>query len=333
MKNILLIGTGGTIASVQTEDGLAPGLQSNEILQLVPEIQSLCHVDCIQPISMDSTNIRPGHWIKLSQVIQENYARYDGFVITHGTDTMSYTAAALSYLIQNSRKPIVCTGAQIPAGERSSDAGRNLADAFFYACDEQSHGVQIVFSGSVICGTRARKNYSKRFDAFGSINFPLLARVQDGRILRFIQDTCVGEPIFADGLDPNVGILKLVPGMRRDVMRYFLECYDGLVIESFGVGGIPEYSDFYGEIAAAVADGKLIVLTTQVPNEGSDIGVYHVGHVLKKSGTVLEAYDMTVEAAFTKLMWVLDQGGSMEEMRRLFYSPVSHDILQADRQI
>jgi len=333
MKKILLIGTGGTIASVPTENGLVPGLQSDEILKLVPEIEGICQVDCVQPISMDSTNIRPGHWIKMTDVIRKNYERYDGFVITHGTDTMAYTAAALSYMIQNSQKPIVCTGAQISAGERNSDAGRNLTDAFLYACDDLSHGIQIVFSGSVICGTRARKNYSKRFDAFGSINYPEIARVQSGTILRFIVDE-FREPVrFADGLNPNVGILKLVPGMRRDVMRFMLETYDGLVIESFGVGGIPEYSDFYGEIENAIAAGKMIVLTTQVPNEGSDIAVYHVGNILKKRGTVLEAYDMTVEAAFTKLMWVLNHDCSAEERCRLFYTPIYHDILQANREI
>jgi len=328
MKKILLIGTGGTIASVPTENGLAPGLSSDEILKLVPEIKNICRVDCLQPISMDSTNIRPGHWIKLTQVIRENYDNYDGFVITHGTDTMAYTAAALSYMIQNSNKPIVCTGAQIPAGERNSDAGRNLADAFIYACDENSCGVQIVFSGSVICGTRARKNYSKRFDAFGSINFPEIARVQGGKILRFIEDKYEGKAKFSDGLNPNVGILKLVPGMRRDVMKFLLENYDGLVIESFGVGGIPEYSDFYGEIQTAINNGKMIVLTTQVPNEGSDISVYQVGNILKKQGDVLEAYDMTAESAFTKMMWVLNLADSPEERRKLFYTPIYHDILQ-----
>lgn len=333
MKKILLIGTGGTIASVPSEDGLVPGLRSDEILKIVPEIETICSVDCIQPISMDSTNICPGHWIELAEIIRDNYDNYDGFVITHGTDTMAYTAAALSYLIQNSPKPVVCTGAQVSAGERNSDAGRNLADAFIYACDDNSRGIQIVFSGSVICGTRARKNYSKRFDAFGSVNYPEIARIQGGRILRFIEDTFTDKVRFYDSLNSNVGILKLVPGMRRDVMRYLLQTYDGLVIESFGVGGIPEYSDFYSEIVAAIADNKMIVVTTQVPNEGSDIAIYHVGNVLKKRSGVLEAYDMTVEAALTKLMWVLGRNCSTEEKRKLFYTPIYHDILQSDRKL
>lgn len=328
MKKILMIGTGGTIASMPTEDGLVPAVGSEQLLGQVPEIRGICKVDCLQLISMDSTNIRPGHWLKIAEAIRTAYDEYDGFVVTHGTDTMAYTAAGLSYLIQNSRKPVVCTGAQIPLSQPHSDAGRNLIDAFLYAADPDSHGVQIVFSGSVICGTRARKNYSKRFDAFGSVNFPEIAKVQSGKILRFVPDSFTGEPQFSEYLNANVGLLKLIPGMRRDVMAYLLEQYDGVVIESFGVGGIPEYSDFYGEIEKTLENGKTVVLTTQVPNEGSDLSVYHVGNVLKKKAAILEAFDMTTEAAVSKLMWVLGQTNSPEEIKRLFYRPVYHDLLQ-----
>ena len=323
-----MIGTGGTIASTPTADGLVPQLSSEELLALVPEIRRVCEVDSLQLLSVDSTNIQPGHWLRLVRTIRENYGRYDGFVITHGTDTMAYTAAALSYMIQNSPKPIVCTGAQIPLEMRNSDAGRNLIDAFLYACDEQSHGVQIVFSGSVICGTRARKNYSMRFDAFGSVNFPELARVQNGKILRFVEDRYEGAPRFFETIRTNVGVLKLSPGMRRDVMAFLLQTYDGVVIESFGVGGLPEYSDFYGEIGKAIDRGKTVIITTQVPNEGSDIAIYHVGNILKRNYRVLEAFDMTVEAAFAKLMWVLGQTEDRDEIERLFYTPIYHDILR-----
>lgn len=327
MKKILIIGTGGTIASKPTAEGLAPALDSAQLLESIPGISDICEVDCVQLFSLDSTNIRPGHWLILAEKIRESYNDYDGFVITHGTDTMAYTAAGLSYLIQHSKKPIVLTGAQKPICEEGTDAKRNITDALIYACDDASHGVVIVFSGAVICGTRARKNYSKRFMAFGSINFPELAHIDGGRLIRYVPETYCGDTEFYDYINPNVGLLKLTPGMSNDVMRYAIDRYDGLVVESFGVGGLPEYSDFYQQIKHAVDKGKLIVMTTQVPNEGSDLSVYRVGNILKNSLCVLEAHDMTSEAVLAKLMWVLAQSDSFEKAQELFYRPVHHDIL------
>ena len=327
MKKILILGTGGTIASIRTAEGLVPMLNSTQLLEMLPAISEFCQVECRQLFSLDSTNIRPGHWVRLAACIRENYDRYDGFVITHGTDTMAYTAAGLSYLIRNSRKPIVLTGAQKPIGEEGTDAKRNLTDALRYACDDGSHGVSVVFFGAVICGTRARKNYSKSFMAFGSINFPELARVQDDRVVRYVPETVTGDPIFTETLNANVGLLKLTPGMNNDVMRYALDRYDGLVIESFGVGGLPEYSDFHTQIKRASDAGKLLVMTTQVPNEGSDLSVYRVGAVLKNGLRVLEAHDMTSEAVLAKLMWILGLTTDFKQAQELFYSPVAHDIL------
>lgn len=322
-----MIGTGGTIASKQTDNGLAPALSSEELIANIPDIGEICEVDCVQPISLDSTNITPAHWMVLANVIKENYDKYDGFVITHGTDTLAYTAAGISYLIQNSPKPIVLTGAQRPLGAYGSDAGRNILDSLIYACDDASCDVTVVFSGSVICGTRARKNYSKSFMAFASVNFPELAKIIDSKIVRFVPSALADTVTFFDRLDTNVGLLKLTPGMNNDVMRYAIDKYDGLVIESFGVGGIPEYSDFYVQIKHAVGEGKLIVMTTQVPNEGSDLSLYRVGNVVINNLKVLEAHDMTSEAVFAKLMWILGITGDYEKAKELFYSPVHHDIL------
>ena len=327
MKKILMIGTGGTIAAKPSSDGLTPDLDSKQLIDSILSIPHICDVDCMQAFSLDSTNMCPDHWLILAEIITENYDRYDGFVITHGTDTMAYTAAGLSYLIQNSKKPIVLTGAQKPIGEESTDAKRNIIDALIYAVDEDSHGVVIVFSGAVICGTRARKNFSKRFMAFGSINFPELARVEDGRVIRYVPEPYSGETVFYDHLNANVGLLKLTPGMRNDVMRYAIDRYDGLVVESFGVGGLPEYSDFYQQIKRAVERRKLIVMTTQVPNEGSDLSVYRVGSILKNSLRVLEAHDMTSEAVLAKLMWVLGETDDFDRAEALFYRPVHHDTL------
>lgn len=327
MKKILIIGTGGTIASAPTDKGLAPSLSSDDLIACIPAVGEICDVDCLQVFSLDSTNVRPGHWLIIANTVRENYEKYDGFVVTHGTDTLAYSAAGLSYLIQNSPKPIVLTGAQKPMGEEDTDAKRNLTDALVYAADGHSHGVCVVFGGNAISGTRARKNYSKSFTAFTSVNFPCLARLQDRRIIRYFPDEVEGEVKFYDYIDPNVGLLKLTPGMNNEVMRYAIEKYDGVVIESFGVGGLPEYSDFYMQIKSAAESGKLIVMTTQVPNEGSDLSVYKVGNVLKKSVDLLEAHDMTTEAALAKLMWVLGTTDRFEEAEKMFYTPVHHDML------
>ena len=326
-KRILWIGTGGTIASSKTEEGYAPELSNEKLLDLMPSLREKYEIECVQPLNLDSTNVTPSHWILVADLIRRNYDSYDGFVITHGTDTMAYTAAGLSYLIQNSRKPIVLTGAQRPMMMKGSDALQNLTDSFLYASSDQSSGVQIVFSGSVIIGTRARKNYAKRFMAFESVNYPEIARIQDGSVFRYITGGYGDDTAFFNRLDPNVGLIKLVPGIRNDLLRYVVDSSNGVIIESFGVGGLPEYSDLYAQIKRAEKLGKLILMTTQVPNEGSDLSVYHVGKVLKDQFRILEAHDMTTEAAFAKLMWILGRTRDFNEAEELFYTPVYSDIL------
>ena len=329
MKKVLMLGTGGTIASEVTPSGLAPALTSAELLRCVPEISSLCSVTCEELFSIDSTNVTPAHWLTIARAIRARYEEYDGFVIAHGTDTMAYTAAALSYLVQDSPKPIILTGAQKPIWFDGTDSKRNLTDAFLYAC-RGCGGVQIVFNGRVILGTRARKTYSKSFRAFSSVNYPDLAVVQDEHLLQYIRCESRPRPLFYDRLDPNVGLLKLIPGTEDALAEFMLDRYDGLIIESFGVGGLPEYDGghLYDVVRRGVERGKLVVMTTQVPNEGSDLMVYHVGGHLKSTLRLLEAYDMTTEAAVAKLMWIMGQTREFSEVERLFYQPVAQDILR-----
>ena len=295
MKNILMIGTGGTIASGQTADGLAPELDPSRLLQDTPRVAQLCRVDCLQLYSLDSTNIRPDHWLGLARAIRQHYDQY--------------------------------TGAQKPIWFDGTDSKRNLIDAFLYAC-RGCGGVQIVFNGRVILGTRARKTFSKSFQAFSSVNYPELAMIQDERLLQYITTDSCPAPRFYDDLDGSVGLLKLIPGTRRELLAFMADRYDGLVIEGFGVGGLPEYDGFYDVIRQAAESGKLVVMTTQVPNEGSDLTVYHVGGHLKHTLRVLEAYDMTTEAAVCKLMWILGQTHDFAQAEKLFYAPVSRDILR-----
>ena len=330
MKKILLIGTGGTIASDVTEDGLAPELTSEQLLNHLPAISSICDVECIQLLNLDSTNMRPEHWLDMVRCIRENYDRYDGFVITHGTDTMGYTAAALSYMIQKSPKSVVLTGSQKSIYNRDTDARNNLWRAVAYACHPDAWGVQIVFDNKVILGTRARKTRTKSFNAFSSIDYPETAMFRDRRLIQFLQRPAeYTHAVFSTALDPNVFVLRLVPGMRADIIPMLEGRYRALVLESFGVGGLPGGDD--GAMFAAVRDwcgaGHLAVFTTQVPHEGSDLAVYEVGRAAKALPGVLEAHDMTPEATAVKLMWVLGQTTDRAEAEKLFLTPVQWDIL------
>ena len=333
MKRVLMIGTGGTIASEMTEEGYAPELTAEKLLSYVPDISGICRVTCRQLFSLDSTNLTPEHWVEMARTIRDHYNDYDGFVISHGTDTMAYSAAALSYLIQDADKPIILTGSQKPIGSESTDSKTNLRDSFICAASDTLSGVLIVFNGKVIMGTRARKTHSKSFQAFSSINYPFVAVLQDGILMQYIHTKSDKKPTFYDRLDTRVGLVKMIPGTDVSLISYMLDHHDALIIESFGVGGLPSYDgkDFYSVIEAAVEKGKTVLVTTQVQHEGSDLTVYHVGHRLKKSLKVLEAYDMTTEAAVAKLMWVLGQSRDPEQIRALFYKPVAFDILSSNR--
>ena len=330
-KKILMLATGGTIASKQTEHGLLPGLSPTEVLSYIPQVAEICKVDTLQVCDIDSTNITPEHWIQMSKAIEQHYDKYDGFVICHGTDTLAYTAAALSYMIQHSPKPIVITGAQRPIDTDVTDAKTNLLDSFIYATDADSQDVTIVFDGKVIIGTRAKKVRAKSYNAFSSINFPYPAVIQDQKVIRYLPPTQQTEkPEFFHGLDENVCVLKLTPGMKPEMLSFIFEHYDGIVIESFGVGGIPENitEEFYNQLAKWNQSNKFVVMATQVANEGSNMMVYQVGKRVKQDLNLMEAYDMTLEATITKLMWLMGRSEmSHEDMRRAFYRKVNHDIL------
>ncbi len=330
MKDILMIGTGGTIASEVTGEGLAPELTPQELMQYVPGISDICRVRCLNLFNIDSTNMTPAHWLAVVRALRENYDAFDGFVISHGTDTMAYTAAALSYLAQGSRKPIILTGAQKPINFDNTDSKVNLRDAFITASSDGVSGVNIVFNGKVILGTRARKTRSKSFQAFSSINYPYVATLQDGYLMQYIRQECGAEPVFCERLDENVGLVKMIPGIDFELIDFMLSRKDAVIIESFGVGGLPSYNsdEFFNIIIEkGIKKGKFIVMTTQVQNEGSDLAVYNVGHRLKGWRNVLEAYDMTTESVLAKIMWILGQTKDWEEVSRLFYKPVANDIL------
>ena len=330
MKNILLITTGGTIASRPTETGLTPKLDSNEILSFLDDLSNVCNIKTFELFNLDSTNINYKHWLEMVKAIKNNYDDYDGFVITHGTDTMAFTAAALSYLIQNSKKPIVITGSQKSIYMRDSDARNNLYNSFVYASNDKAHNVSVVFDGKAIVGTRAKKNRTKSYNAFSSINFPEIAIIRDGTVINFIElDVNENEEVkFYENIDPSVFVLKLVPGMSLDIFDYVSEHYDACVIESFGVGGIPMYDEqqFSDALERFILSNKTLVITTQVPYEGSNLGLYKVGKKIKDKYELFEAYDMTLESLVCKIMWIRGLTSKKEEIKKLLYQSINHDI-------
>ena len=329
MKSILMIATGGTIASENKGAGLTPALTSKELLKNVPEIGEICSVTEIQPFNLDSTNIYYEHWLEIARLVEENYEKYDGFVITHGTDTMAYTAAALSYLIQDSPKPVVLTGSQKSMSLRDTDARRNLYDAFAFCAAEGAFGVRVVFDGNVILGTRAKKTRTRSYNAFSSVDFPEVAVMRDGSPVWYVQEPRPESPKFFHSLNADVFVLKMIPGLRAEVLDYLSEHCDGLILETFGSGGLPSYSDdgFFPRLKKFVDKGKTVVVTTQVEREGSSLGTYEVGRKLLECGGVLEARCMTIEALVAKLMWVLAQTKDKQEVRELFYTPIERDII------
>ena len=330
MKQVLLISTGGTIASTVRKNGLTPTIKPKDMLRFIEGINNMCRIETYQLLNLDSTNIQPEHWIDIVKFIKSKYSEYDGFVITHGTDTLAYTSAALSYFIQNSSKPIVLTGSQKPINVDTTDAKKNLKDSIRYSIEDKASGVHIVFDGKVIIGTRARKTRTKSFNAFESINFPYAAFIDEERIAHYIsEEKKDGAPIFCDKLYPNIFLLKLAPGMDPDVIDYIGKKYEGVVIESYGSGGLPfeDRRNFLEKLGDLTSKGKIVVISTQVAEEGSDLNSYEVGIKTIKKYQILQAYDMTVESAMTKLMWIMGKTKDYEKVKSLFYNKINNDII------
>ena len=331
-KRILWIQTGGTFSCAGTKSGLAPQSseeQAEKILALMPQVCEKYDIVPMTLMNIDSSDMTISDQKRIADTVNDNIRKYDGIVITHGTDTMAYTAAALSYLIQNSPKPIVITGAQRPINLDITDAKTNLSDSFYYACDDASQGVQIVFDGKVIAGTRAKKVRTKSYNAFSSIDFPYLAVIQDRRILRYLPMLPYEKPVgFYENLSDNVFLLKLIPGISPVLLPAIFEHYDAIIVESFGVGGIPaSIKEPFYELCQKYPE-KLIIMCTQVSHEGSDMTVYEVGHEMKTLCNILESYDMTPEAVATKTMWLLGNRPDDHESReKAFYKPINYDTV------
>ncbi len=314
MREILLITTGGTIACPDTDEGRAPVKSASGLLQGLDRLPEDCGISAVSPFSLDSTNMTPARWVTLAGIIHENYERFDGFVITHGTDTLGYAAAALSCLIRGSAKPIVLTGSMLPMDAENTDAKRNLGNALAFACDRRAAGVTVVFGEFAYDGRRVSKIHTTAKQAFESVNFPPIACF-DERGITFTEGIPQqsGEVCFYDKLDERLEVVFLVPGSKPPLIRAETRA---VIVRGFGTGGLPEVGGYDEWLEELLSRRVYVIMGTQVLRGGSDLSVYEVGSRL--SDRVIDAGRMSVEYASMKAMWVLANSNDLNSFRQLY---------------
>lgn len=332
MKRILLIATGGTIASSDSVDGLTPKIDAEKLLSYIPDIKNICYIDGMSIMCIDSTEMSPKRMAQIAETIENHYCNYDGFVVTHGTDTLAYTSAALTYMLQNLDKPVVITGSQLAMEAPNTDAKKNISDAFIFATQDV-RGVYVAFNGKIINGTRAMKVKTKSLDGFASINYPIVATIECGKVnyQKYLSDR--GRQVKREqsfkasvNLCDKVFVLKLYPGINSEIFTFIKEHYKGVVIESFGVGGIPSYEqNILSKVKELILLGIVVVITTQCLEEGIDLSVYKVGTKLNKLDVIYSS-DMTTEAIVMKLMWALGYYKTFKEIKNFMETVIQEDI-------
>ncbi len=323
---ILVIGTGGTIASSMTELGYRSQLDVAEILKIAGIDEE--GIDAVDLMNVDSTLIQPEDWVTMARAIHGYSRDYDGIVITHGTDTLAYTASMLSFMLRNINMPIVLTGSMLPASEPNSDAPRNVRVAIRFA-KESVPGVFIAFMDKIMLGNRASKVHSQGLNAFQSINYPDVAYVKGEEVLYRIDPKRLkrkGKPSVDTSMDPDVAYVRLLPGLRPEFLRALVEagCL-GIVIEGYGVGGLPYRSRDVLSTVAEISGEIPVVMTTQAVYGGVDLSRYEVGRRALKAG-VIPAGDMTKEATVTKLMWALGHSRSVDEIRGIMMRNLAGEL-------
>ncbi len=323
-KKVYIIYTGGTIGMVRTPKGYAPykGYMYRE-LEAVSELNADNMPEYIineyDPL-LDSSNISQQEWIKVAKDIEKNYHLYDGFVVLHGTDTMAYTASALSFMLEGLGKPVVVTGSQIPLWEVRNDARENIITALQIAAGYDIPEVSLYFNGKLFRGCRSIKTSSDTLDAFQSPNFPLLARAGVNIEVNYnmiIHPSLKKLNVLEFGNFP-IAIVKIFPGMQTDVLKNILKPpLKGIIIEAFGVGNIPTRDENLEKVFREAADrGVVIIVCTQCLEGDAHIGVYETSRILVEAGAV-SGYDMTTEAALAKLYYLFSKNYELEDIKRL----------------
>lgn len=327
-KKILIITTGGTLASSKGKEGLKPELDSQEIFSNMEGITNYFDVGFLDLFSLDSSNIQPEEWQQLARVIFERYRDYDGIVVIHGTDTMAYTASVLSFMLPGIPLPVVLTGSQLSILNPIADAVENCRCAVNMA-GSGIPGVFVAFNRKVMRGTRASKVRTISFDAFESINEPYAGVVNSNGLdlSRYIQTQKYAVPMLKDQLCKDVFLLKLIPGTNPELFEMLLDMgYRGIYIEAFGIGGMHfERRNLPAAIEKAIEGGMTVLVGSQCLHDGSNLSVYQSGQKILQKG-VLQARDMTAEAAVTKLMWVLGQTRNPEEIKKYFDTSLAGEV-------
>ena len=325
-KHILLLTTGGTIASVPGGEGLEPH-RSDVMERELNQLRTYYAITVMDVMCLDSSNIHPEQWQRIAEHIFTLRESFDGIVVSHGTDTMAYTASAVTYMLPNIDRPIVFTGSQLPLADILSDGPDNLRTAFAMAASGHS-GVFLAFDRKVMRGCRAVKVRASGFSAFESVNARYTGIVSNRGLVidpRALPQTN-GAPQLCTAISTDVFLLKLTPGLSPAIFDALVDMgCKGIVIEAFGLGGVNVLHQGLQGIRKAIDAGISVVITTQCLYDSSDLRVYQVGNQLLELG-VIQGRDMTTEAAMTKLMWAIGQGMSPDEITTLFATSLAGEI-------
>ena len=336
-SSLLLIYTGGTMGMIDNGNGSLVPFNFEHIIDHIPSLKSFdIHLTVIsfdEPI--DSSNVNPSHWADIGNIIHDNYSKYDGFVILHGTDTMAYTASALSYMLGDLSKPVILTGAQLPIAAPRTDARENLISALEIASAKENGQpivpeVCIYFDSVLLRGNRSRKVESTHFDAFESENYPILAEA--GIMIEYNKKVISKVPVtnelsFSDKFDQSVALLKLFPGISQSMVSLVLGNPEikGVVLETFGSGNAPTTPWFTNILKNAIEKGVIILNVSQC-NGGKVLqGRYATSKHLYEIG-VLSGSDITSEAAITKMMFLLAGDYSVDELKYKITKPLCGEM-------